>query len=147
MSDGGCVYPGDVSKSFGSGADFVMLGSMFAGHEESGGDIVIEWEQKGHIWGNGQVVPNYEEKEYKTFYGMSSRTANDKYAGGLKSYRSAEGREVKVQYKGPIENTLQDILGGLRSTMTYIGARRLKDVPKCTTFVRVNNTHNKIFEK
>jgi len=143
MSDGGCIYPGDVSKAFGGGADFVMLGSMFAGHDESGGGYVTEWGHEGYIWSDGTVVPNYEEKEYKTFYGMSSRAANEKYAGGLREYRSAEGREVKVPYKGPVSETVQNILGGLRSTMTYIGAKRLKDVPKCTTFVKVNNTHNR----
>jgi GMP reductase len=130
MSDGGCVYPGDVSKAFGSGADFVMLGSMLAGHDESGGELI---EKDG--------------KKYKEFYGMSSQKANEKYSGGLSDYRSSEGREVKIPYKGPVKNTIQEILGGIRSTATYIGARRLKDIPKCTTFVRVNNTHNKIFER
>lgn len=130
MSDGGCVYPGDVSKAFGSGADFVMLGSMLAGHDESGGELI---EKDG--------------KKYKEFYGMSSQKANEKYSGGLSDYRSSEGREVKILYKGPVENTIREILGGIRSTATYIGARRLKDIPKCTTFVRVNNTHNKIFER
>lgn len=146
MSDGGCIYPGDVSKAFGGGSDFVMLGSMFAGHDESGGGIIAEFEHGGYAWSDGQVVPTFEEKEYKTFYGMSSKTANEKYAGGLRKYRSAEGREVKVPYKGSVAETVQNILGGLRSTMTYIGARRLKDVPKCTTFVKVQNTHNRVFE-
>jgi GMP reductase len=146
MSDGGCVYPGDISKAFGAGADFVMIGSMFAGHDESGGGIITEFEHDGYIWSDGQIVSSYNEKEYKTFYGMSSTIANKKYAGGLRKYRSSEGRETKVPYRGPVSETIKNILGGLRSTMTYIGARRLKDVPKCTTFVRVNNTHNKVLE-
>lgn len=129
VGDGGCTSSGDVAKAFGAGSDFVMLGSMFAGHEESGGETIVE---------DGEM--------FKAFYGMSSEIANDKYSGGLSTYKASEGREVKVPFKGPIENTIQDILGGLRSACTYVGAPRLKDLTKCTTFVRVNNTHNKIYE-
>lgn len=125
MSDGGCVNPGDLSKAFGAGADFVMLGSMLAGHTESGGDLIEE---------NG--------KQFKTFYGMSSSTAMEKYNGGVASHRSSEGKLVKLPFKGPVINTLLDILGGIRSTCTYIGARTIKDMPKCTTFMRVNNQLN-----
>jgi GMP reductase len=125
ISDGGVVVPADVAKALGGGSDFVMLGSMLSGHNESGGEIIEE---------NG--------KKYKIFYGMSSSTAMEKYHGGVAKYRSSEGRTVKVPYKGPVENTILDILGGLRSTCTYIGAKRLKDIPKTTTFIRVNNQLN-----
>lgn len=130
MADGGCTTPGDVAKAFAAGADFVMLGGMFAGHEESGGDTIVK-----------------DGKMFKAFYGMSSKTANEQYAGGLKEYKASEGREVLIPFKGDIKDTIQDILGGVRSTCTYVGAKTLKDLSKCTTFVRCTNTHNKIFEK
>jgi len=128
ISDGGIVHPGDIGKAFGGGADFVMMGSMFAGHDESAGELVEE---------NG--------KKYKVFYGMSSDTAMDKYHGGVAKYRSSEGKTVKIEYRGPVCNTIQSILGGLRSTCTYIGARRLKDISKCATFIRVNHIVNTIY--
>ena len=125
IADGGCSSSGDVAKAFGAGADFVMLGGMMAGHDEGGGEVI-----------DGNVQ----------FYGMSSDTANTKHFGGLKEYRSSEGRTVKIPYKGAIKDTVQDILGGIRSACTYAGARKLKDLSKCTTFVRVNNQYNKVFE-
>lgn len=128
ISDGGIKNPGDVSKAFGGGADFVMLGSMLAGYDESGGEIIEE---------NG--------KKYKIFYGMSSSTAMDKYHGGVAKYRSSEGKTVKVDYKGPVENKIHDILGGVRSTCTYIGAEKMKHMSKCTTFMRVNQQVNTIY--
>ena len=128
VADGGCVTPGDVAKAFAAGSDFVMLGGMFAGHQESGGETITT---------DGQM--------YKVFYGMSSDTAMEKYSGGVAEYRSSEGKTVKIPYRGPIINTVQSILGGVRSTCTYVGANKLKELSKCTTFVRVNNTHNKVF--
>lgn len=129
IADGGCVVPGDVAKAFGAGADFVMLGGMFAGHDESGGEVIEE---------NG--------KKYKEFYGMSSDTAMKKYYGGVAHYRSSEGRTVRLLYRGPIHATIDDILGGLRSCCTYIGAKKLKHVPKCTTFMRVTRQLNTTYE-
>jgi len=128
ISDGGIQNVGDFSKAFGGGADFVMCGSMFAGHTESGGDLV---EQDG--------------KKYKVFYGMSSANAMNKYHGGVAHYRSAEGKCVKIPYKGDVGDTIQNILGGIRSTMTYIGSHKIKDIPKCANFIRVNNIVNKIY--
>ena len=128
LSDGGVQNPGDISKAFGAGADFIMSGSLFSGHDESGGELVEE-----------------DGKKYKLFYGMSSSTAMNKYHGGVASYRSAEGKTVKIPYRGPVENTVQSILGGIRSTMTYIGARQLKDLPKCTTFIQVNRQVNTMY--
>jgi IMP dehydrogenase/GMP reductase len=125
ISDGGIVHIGDISKAIGAGADFVMMGSMFSGHEESGGELVEE---------NG--------KKYKYFYGMSSSKAMDQYHGGVANYRSSEGKVTKIPYKGLVQNTVLDILGGIRSTMTYIGAHNIKDMSKCTTFIRVNNVVN-----
>ena len=130
VSDGGCVSPGDISKAFGAGADFVMLGGMLSGHDESGGELIEE---------NG--------KKLKLFYGMSSDTAMKKYSGGVAEYRSSEGRTVKVPYKGSVEKTVLDILGGLRSSCTYVGAKKLKELSKRTTFIRVNDTHNRVYEK
>ena len=151
IADGGCSSSGDVAKAFGAGADFVMLGGMLAGHDEGGGDVVtkfyqtdqINYEVQQHLSNEKHVI---EEKSFVTFYGMSSDTANIKHFGGLKDYRSSEGRTVKIPYKGQVSNTVQDILGGIRSACTYAGAKKLKDLSKCTTFIRVNNQYNKIFE-
>ncbi len=129
-ADGGCSTPGDVAKAFGGGADFVMLGGMFAGHDESGGERV---ERDGAT--------------YQRFYGMSSKAAMDRYAGGVAEYRAAEGKEVLVPYRGPVANTAQEILGGVRSACTYVGARRLKELSKRTTFVRVTQQLNEVFGK
>jgi len=126
--DGGCVYPGDVSKAFGAGADFVMLGGMLSGTTETSGDIV---ELNG--------------AKFKRFYGMSSKVANDAYAGGLNGYRAAEGKEVLVPFKGPVGDVLSEIIGGVRSTMTYVGATKLKELTKRTKFVRVNHQINNSF--
>lgn len=118
ISDGGCSTPGDVAKAFGAGADFVMLGGMFAGHEESGGQLI---EKDG--------------KKYKQFYGMSSDTAMERYYGDIKNYRASEGETISLEYKGPIDKTVQQILGGLRSAATYVGAKDIKNLTKCTTFI------------
>ncbi|WP_372396191.1 GMP reductase [Azospirillum sp. HJ39] len=131
--DGGCAVPGDISKAYGAGADFVMLGGMLAGHDECEGDIRYEES-------DGGPVP-----VAMVFYGMSSGTAMHKYSGGVASYRAAEGKTVEVPYRGPVEGTMQEIMGGVRSMMTYIGATRLKEVPKRTTFVRVGAQLNTVF--
>ncbi|WP_299126212.1 GMP reductase [uncultured Winogradskyella sp.] len=128
ISDGGCATPGDVAKAFGAGADFVMLGGMFAGHTESGGELILR-----------------HGEQYKQFYGMSSSTAMDKYVGGVADYRASEGKTVEVPFKGDVKDTLQDILGGLRSTCTYVGAQRLKELTKRTTFIRVAEQENQVY--
>lgn len=128
IGDGGCTTPGDVSKAFGAGADFVMLGGMLAGHDESGGTLI---ERNG--------------KQYKQFYGMSSAIAMDKHAGGVANYRASEGKAVEVKYRGRVENTVFDILGGVRSTCTYVGAGKLKELSKRTTFIRVAEQENMVY--
>ena len=128
IGDGGCKVPGDVSKAFGGGADSVMLGGMFAGHDESGGEMMEE---------NG--------KKFKLFYGMSSQTAMDKHSGGVAEYRASEGKTVKVPYKGPVSESVKDILGGVRSTCTYVGASTLRELSKRTTFIRVQEQENQVF--
>ena len=130
MSDGGCSSPGDVAKAFAAGADFVMLGGMLAGHDESGGELIED--------GGGS---------YKSFYGMSSAKAMETHYGEIADHRAPEGKEVRVPYRGPLEVTVQSILGGLRSACSYVGARRIKDLPKCTTFIRVSMTTNEVFQK
>ncbi|MDB5824842.1 MAG: reductase [Herminiimonas sp.] len=129
-ADGGCVVPGDLAKGFGAGADFIMLGGMLAGHDECEGEVV---ERDG--------------KQFKRFYGMSSRTAMEKYSGGVALYRASEGKEVLVPYRGPVADTLQDILGGVRSACTYVGAHKLKELTKRTTFIRVTQQLNEVFGK
>ena len=129
IADGGCTNPGDVAKGFGAGADFVMLGGMFAGHEEGGGKKIKK---------NGS--------QFIEFYGSSSDTAMDKHYGGLSDYRSSEGKKVQLKYRGKIKDTVLNILGGLRSSCTYVGAPSLKQLSKCTTFVRVNQQSNDTFE-
>lgn len=128
ISDGGCKVPGDVAKAFGGGADYVMLGGMLAGHDESGGELV---EESG--------------KQYKQFYGMSSETAMNKYSGGVANYRASEGKTVQVPYRGAVGDTVLSILGGIRSTCTYVGAKQLKELTKRTTFIRVQEQHNEVF--
>ena len=128
ISDGGCATPGDVAKAFGAGADFVMLGGMLSGHEESGGELIEV---------NGE--------KFKQFYGMSSETAMKKHVGGVANYRASEGKTVKVLYKGKVATTIQDILGGIRSTCTYVGASRLKELTKRTTFIRVAEQENRVY--
>ncbi|XP_059509456.1 GMP reductase 1 isoform X2 [Stegostoma tigrinum] len=128
ISDGGCSCPGDVAKAFGAGADFVMLGGMFAGHDQCAGEII---ERNG--------------KKMKLFYGMSSDTAMKKHVGSVAEYRASEGRTVEVPYKGDVESTILDILGGLRSTCTYVGAAKLKELSRRTTFIRVTQQFNQMF--
>ncbi len=130
IADGGCTCPGDVAKGFGAGADFVMLGGMLAGHREGGGNIIEE---------NGS--------KYIEFYGSSSEEANEKHYGGLANYRSSEGKKVKILMKNSLDSTIRDILGGVRSSCTYVGASSLKQLSKCTTFVRVNSQYNDTFGK
>jgi len=144
IADGGCTCPGDVAKAFAGGADFVMLGGMLAGHDEGGGDIISKMYITDEVDSDGNRV--LEERKFVEFYGMSSQAANDKHSGGLKEYRSSEGREVLIPYKGAVEDTVRDLLGGVRSACTYVGARRLKDLTKCATFVKCSDTHNRIFE-
>lgn len=129
ISDGGCTSSGDVAKAFGGGAHFVMLGGMLAGHEESGGDLI-----------------NVDGEMVKQFYGMSSEAAQIKYDGGMGKYKSAEGKEVRLPFKGPLEPTVQSLLGGIRSACTYVGAQKIKELSKCSTFILVNNTHNRVYE-
>jgi GMP reductase len=129
ISDGGVVCAGDFSKAFCGGADFVMSGSMFAGHDETAGQRVL--------------LP--DGKEVKVYYGMSSDTAMNRHHGGIADYRSSEGKTVQVPYRGPVKDTVQSILGGIRSTCTYIGARKLKNMGKCATFIRVNRQVNTLF--
>ncbi|XP_002735098.1 GMP reductase 2-like [Saccoglossus kowalevskii] len=128
ISDGGCTCPGDVSKAFGAGADFVMLGGMLAGHDQSGGETIEK---------NGKRV--------KLFYGMSSATAMKRHTGGVAEYRASEGKTVEVEYRGDVEHTILDILGGVRSTCTYVGAQKLKELSRRTTFIRVTQQTNDIF--
>jgi len=128
ISDGGCACPGDFAKAFGGGADFVMSGGMFSGHDESGGELISR--------------PN---GLFKIFYGMSSTTAMTKHSGGVAEYRSSEGKTVEVPCRGPVAATLQDILGGLRSACTYVGASSIKEMSKRTTFVRCTQQVNPVF--
>jgi GMP reductase len=151
IADGGCTCPGDVAKAFAGGADFVMLGGMLAGHDEGGGDVITRYYETSELeYQVGEHLANrvhkVEEKQFIKFYGMSSDAANTKHFGGLKEYRSSEGREVLVPYRGEIARTVQNILGGVRSTCTYVGANTLKQLSKCTTFIRVNNQFNKTYE-
>lgn len=149
IADGGCTCPGDVAKAFGAGADFVMLGGMLAGHDEGGGQVISEWHESTLVISNdNEVLGNLNvEKKFVEFYGMSSDTAMEKHHGGVANYRSSEGRTVRVPYRGVVEKTVLDLLGGLRSACTYVGAPSLKQLSKCTTFIRVNRQANDVFVK
>ena len=126
MADGGCVYPGDIAKAFGGGAHMVMIGGMLAGHNESEMEVV-----------DGK----------REFYGMSSDRAREKHGRRKDGYRGNEGRHIELPDRGPVRDTVEDILGGVRSACTYIGARRLKDMPKCASFVTTHNVINRIYEQ
>ena len=126
MADGGCVHPGDIAKAFGGGAHMVMIGGMLAGHDESEQEVV-----------DGKIE----------FYGMSSDRAREKHGKRKDGYRGNEGRLISLPYRGPVQHTVEDILGGVRSACTYIGARRLKDMPKCASFVTTNNVINRVYER
>lgn len=128
ISDGGITCPGDMAKAFGAGADFVMTGGQFAGHDQNPGEVVT-----------------IDGKKYKQFYGMSSDAAQEKHFGKMEKYRSSEGRVLNVPYKGDLNNTVLDFLGGIRSACTYINAQTIKQMPKCTTFVRVSQQVNTVF--
>ena len=143
IADGGCTCPGDVAKAFAAGADFVMLGSMLAGTDQGGGEILTKRYQSNELDADDKLV--ITEKRFVQFYGMSSDAANTKHFGGLKDYRSSEGREVLVSYRGSVGITVQDLLGGIRSTCTYAGAKSLKQLSKCTTFVRVTQQFNAVY--
>ena len=126
MADGGCTQPGDIAKALGGGAHMVMIGGMLAGHNESEVEVV-----------DGK----------REFYGMSSDRAREVHGKRKDGYRGNEGRLVTLPDRGPVNETVEDILGGVRSACTYIGARRLKDMPKCASFVTTNNVINKVYEK
>jgi GMP reductase len=151
IADGGCTSSGDVAKAFAGGADFVMLGGMLAGHDEGGGEVITKYYQTNEIiredvGDQTKETRRVEEKQFVQFYGMSSESANDKHFGGLKDYRSSEGRTVLAPYRGSVKVTIQEILGGIRSTCTYAGAIKLKQLSKCTTFIRCTETHNRFYE-
>ena len=129
ISDGGCSRPGDVAKAFAAGADFVMLGGMLAGHQE----------------GEGELIENEDGQKFYEFYGMSSKKAMDKHSGGVREYRASEGKAVLVPAKGEVSVSLKEILGGIRSTCTYVGAQSLKELSKRTTFIQVREQENQIY--
>lgn len=146
-ADGGCTNPGDVAKAFVAGADFVMLGGMLAGHDEGGGEVETRYVDTGRrVVQEGQIVPMLQEKKTVSFYGMSSATANKKLYGELLYYRAAEGKEVAVEYKGKLQDTLDDLCGGLRSACTYVNLKDLKLMSFFGKLVKVNNQHNKVFD-
>lgn len=128
ISDGGCIVSGDIAKAFGGGADFVMLGGMLAGHNECEGLVFEE-----------------NKKKYMVFYGMSSKSAMDRYIGGVARYKTTEGKSVKLLFRGSVKKTIRDVLGGLRSTCTYVGASSLKELTKRTTFIKVSEQENSVF--
>lgn len=172
-ADGGCVCPGDIVKAYGAGADFVMIGGMLAGTDEASGELIekvyrtneysYDIEDFNVAVNNSNIEdkileaditlqyapdkPKYELKKFKKFYGMSSKLAQDKHWGGMAKYRASEGKVVEVPYTGSAEEVIANIKGGLRSAMTYLGAKRLKDIPKCATFYKVNHQLNNVFGK
>ena len=132
IADGGCNSSGDIVKAFAAGADFVMIAGMLAGHDECDGKLIFEDDRPDPVG--------------MQFYGMASKTAMDRHGHPNREYRGEEGKTVIVPYRGAVEDTVNDILSGIRSACTYIGANRLKDLTKCATFIRVNNTHNRVYE-
>lgn len=149
MADGGCVHPGDIAKALGGGAHMVMIGGMLAGHTQGGGKVVTKHFSTGEATqlDNGNFMPHYEERKFVEFYGMSSDRAREVHGKRKDGYRGNEGRCIMLPYRGDVRNTVENIIGGVRSACTYIGARRMKDMPKCATFVQVNNVINRVYEQ
>lgn len=147
IADGGITCPGDAAKAFCAGADYVMIGGMFAGHQEGGGEITSRYEPDGSysVIHRGDVFPNLVEKEYVSFFGMASKNAQDKYNGGVADYRASEGKEVMLPYRGPVSRTVTELLGGIRSTCTYIGASSISEMHKRASFIRVNRQLNNVY--
>jgi GMP reductase len=143
VADGGCTSPGDIAKAFGAGADFVMIGGMLAGHDQGQGKIIEEVYELDKLRENS-YANEIDIRKFVEFYGMSSQDAQEAH-GGFKDYRASEGKTVRVPYRGNVVKTVKDILGGIRSTCTYVGATSLKQLPKRTTFVRVSRQLNNIF--
>ena len=150
-ADGGITCPGDIGKAFGGGADFIMIGGLYAGTDEADGEVI----EKCYATNEREVIENgfikthnimYETKLYKQFYGMSSTLAQEKFGNGKPSYRASEGRVTLIPYVGSVDDVNEEFLGGLRSTMTYLGAAKLKDIPKCCVFYKVNNQLNRMYE-
>ena len=151
IADGGCTSAGDVAKAFGGGADFVMLGGMFAGCDEGGGEVItkhyatdqIQYEVGNHTDRERHMITKHQ---FVKFYGSSTTVAQE-HNGGVQEHRTSEGRVVEVPYKGSVNNVITDVLGGVRSACTYVGAKKLKHLSKCTTFIQVNGgkTHNTVF--
>jgi len=144
-ADGGCTVPGDVAKAFAAGSDFVMLGGMLAGHDESEGKVITRRFLTSELDENNEQL--IETQKFLEFYGMSSDTAMNKHYGGVASYRASEGKRVEIPYRGPVEHTITEILGGVRSTCTYVGAQSLKELSKRTTFITVSQQINEVFGK
>tara|TARA_Y100000004_G_scaffold65914_1_gene73960 strand:+ start:338 stop:1378 length:1041 start_codon:yes stop_codon:yes gene_type:complete len=132
IADGGCNSSGDIVKAFAGGADFVMIGGILAGHDECDGELIFEDDNETPVG--------------MKFYGMASESAMDRHNVPHREYRGVEGKTVEVPYRGSVDNTLIDILSGIRSACTYMGAKKLKSLSKCATFIRVNNTHNRVYE-
>lgn len=150
-ADGGITCAGDIGKAFGAGADFIMIGGLYAGTDEADGEIIEKCykttERDVEVIGGVEAhVPVYQVKKFKMFYGMSSTLAQEKFGNGKPNYRASEGRVTLVPYSGSIDKVNEEFLGGLRSTMTYIGAAKLKDIPKCCVFYKVHNQLNRIYE-
>lgn len=158
-ADGGIVEVGDICKAFALNADFIMSGGMFAGTNEAEGEIIQKCYKTNEydIEADYDLMtdfvteipgkPKFEWKKFKLYYGMSSKLANNKFAGGMSNYKASEGREVLIPYTGSLDDILQDIKGGIASACTYIGAANVKDMSKCATLIKVNHTINKVFEK
>ena len=151
-SDGGITCPGDICKAFGAGTDFIMIGGLFAGTDEAEGEIIEKFVTNGDYdritidETSYTFEPHLEKKKFKQFYGMSSTLAQEKFQGGMKKYRASEGVITEVPYTGKIDSVIEDMLGSVRSMMTYIGAKNLKNIPKQCVFYRVNNQRNHIFD-
>jgi GMP reductase len=137
VADGGITCPGDAAKAFAAGADMVMIGGYFAGHRQGGGSPC---DKTGH-----SHVSFPQNNTYTKFYGMASHAAQELHNGGVADYRASEGKEVIIPYKGSIEHTIKELLGGLRSCATYIGADSIKDFHRRAKFIQVNRQLNNVF--